>query len=199
MELEVDCSVDQEMPTSIMTGSDDSQTLSGKANGITTETSMVTERSSTAATEQSEHTYTKKKEKQTRSVPSQTVHPNLYAQPESHDYIKSQNKPSKFSAFYEELRSFVKEYREGNHVTLTDCYQLLLACQTGDAEQICTVILSIDSVRRQLINKLTLENDAVTSGMTNRKYDTSVLMKKSHKDLKFFNWVDVSSCGFERV
>ena len=41
MELEVDCSIDQEMPTSIMTGSDDSQTLSGKANDITTEISMV--------------------------------------------------------------------------------------------------------------------------------------------------------------
>ena len=57
--------------------------------------------------------------------------------------------------------------------------------------KIYSTILSMDSVQRQLINKLTFENDAISSGMTNRKYNTSVLIKKSHKDLKFFTWVDV--------
>ena len=60
----------------------------------------------------------------------------------------------------------------------------VFACQTGDNEQICSTILFIDSVLQQLINKITIENDVITSGMTKRKYDTSVLVKKSHKDLK---------------
>ena len=191
MELEIESTVDQEVskPTTIC--SDDSQALPEKANVVTTHgVSMVREQAATAEKEHV-HTYSKKSEKQTRSVPSKSVNHNLHAQPESHDYIKSQKKPSKFSSFYEDLRSFMKEYREGRHLTLTDYSRLLFACQTGDTEQICSTILSIDSVRRQLINKLTMENDAISSGMTNRKYNTSVLIKKSHKDLKFFNWVDV--------
>lgn len=115
----------------------------------------------------------------------------LFAQPESHDYVKSENKPSKFSSFYEELRVFMKEYREGNQLAPSDRYQLLFACQSGDSEQICNSILSIGSVRKELVNKVTNENDVITSGMTNRKYDTSVLMKKTQKELKCFSWTDV--------
>ena len=132
-------------------------------------------------------THTKKRAKNKHAL---SLH-SSFAQPESHDYIKSQKKPSKFSSFYEDLHSFIKEYREGRHLTLTDYSRLLFACQTGDTEQIYSTILSIDIVRRQLINKLTIENEAISSGMTNRKYNTSVLIKKSHKDLKFFKWVDV--------
>ena len=193
MELEIESPLHHEVPSSTAMCSHESEAQPEKANETITHVSSSKGRSPAAAAEQSEHKYTKSSRRKTRTFRSQSVHmnPNFHAQPESHDYIKSQNKHSKFSSFYEELRSFVKEYKEDNHLTVTDYYQLLFACQTGDTEQICSAILSIDSVRRQLINKITIENDVITSGMTNRKYDPSVLMKKSHKDLKFFSWVDV--------
>ena len=103
MELEIESPLDHEVPRSVAICTLDSQAQPMKAKETMTHVSSSVERSSAAAAEQTEHKYTKSSRKKTSFVSSHSqsfhMNPNFHAQPESHDYIKSQNKPSKFRNF----------------------------------------------------------------------------------------------------
>lgn len=140
---------------------------------------------------QPEHDYTKsiqgrpKKYKMDQKTKKQLT----CVQPDSHDYIKSQSKPCKFNALYEDIRSFMKQYRNNqNEINEYDREKLASACIQGSTAEICDAVMSVENLRKQIIGTFSAEIDKKASTMTKRKYSTSILMQKSLQHLKGFNW-----------